>query len=167
MVEQSSMSRTSNTEELEEYFDLEGVDDEDEVRGNPFHPAQGVRPLDESVKIPLGKKSSSTKAPNYQAQTMSDIVSEREFLEKKIKPELQKIIKNLEIEERGKTEKSDPGECLTFFMEEKMLSELLGQSMANRPHGLLFLTLKLSMYIVKHVKSFSVLTLSENHQALF
>lgn len=52
-------------------------------------------------------------------------------------------------------------------MEEKMLSEILGQSMANRPHGLLFLTLKLSMYIIRHVKSFDVLTLSENHQALF
>ena len=39
--------------------------------------------------------------------------------------------------------------------------------MMNRPHGLLFLSLKFSMYIIKLVKTTDLLTLSENHQALF
>jgi len=34
---------------------------------------------------------------------MDDLVKEKNFLDKKIKPELQEIIKNIEIEERGKS----------------------------------------------------------------
>lgn len=59
------------------------------------------------------------------------------------------------------------GECLMFMIEEKMLSEIIGHSMANRPHGILFLTIKFAMYIIKVVKSHDILVLSENHQALF
>ena len=54
-----------------------------------------------------------------------------------------------------------------FFMEEKILSEIIGHAMANRPHGLLFLAIKFAMYIVKVIKSSDILVLSENHQALF
>jgi len=39
--------------------------------------------------------------------------------------------------------------------------------MTNRPHGLLFLSIKFSMYIIKVIKSTDILVLSENHQALF
>ena len=98
---------------------------------------------------------------------MTDLVKEQEFLEKKIKPELQEIIKCIEIEERKKTSESQIGECLNYFMEENMLSDIQGQSMANRPHGILFLDLKFSMYIIKVVKSQDVLIIKENHQALF
>ena len=48
-----------------------------------------------------------------------------------------------------------------------MLSDIIGSSMANRPHGILFLALKFSMYIIKVVKSQDVLIIKENHQALF
>ena len=55
---------------------------------------------------------------------MADRIKEKEFLEKKIKPELQEIIKNIEIEERNKGQRSEMGECVEFFIEEKMLSEI-------------------------------------------
>ena len=57
---------------------------------------------------------------------MADLVKEEEYLTKKIKPELQELIKNIEIEERSKTNRSQVGECVEYFMEEKMLSEILG-----------------------------------------
>jgi len=98
---------------------------------------------------------------------MNDVVRETEFLEKKLKPQLQEIIENIKIEERPRKPNSEPGECLQFFMEEKMLSEIQGMAMANRPHGLLFLALKFSMYILKLVKTTDLLILTENHQALF
>ena len=98
---------------------------------------------------------------------MQDVLKEQTFLEKKIKPELQEIIKQIEIEERNKTSESPIGECLNYFMEENMLSDIQGQSMTNRPHGILFLGLKFSMYIIKVVKSQDVLMIRENHQALF
>ena len=85
----------------------------------------------------------------------------------KIKPELQELIKNIEIEERGKEPQSDVGQCLEFFLEEKMFGEIIGQSMNNRPHGILFLSIKFCMFMIKVVKSADILVLSENHQALF
>lgn len=141
-------------------------DDSNEQVGNPLKPQGGTRVKD-AGSIDFYNRRDSKVSPNERSQTMDDLVKEKHFLDKKIRPELQEIIKNLEIEERGKTNKSEPGECLQYFMEEKMLSEILGLSMTNRPKGILFLTLKLTMYIIKHVKSFDVLTLSENHQALF
>ena len=48
-----------------------------------------------------------------------------------------------------------------------MMSLIQGHAMMNRPHGLLFLSLKFSMYIIKLVRTTDLLTLSENHQALF
>ena len=62
---------------------------------------------------------------------------------------------------------SDTGECVELFMEEKMLSEIIGAAMTNRPHGILFLAIKFSMYIIKVVKSCDVLVITENHQAIF
>ena len=76
---------------------------------------------------------------------------------------MQEIIKNIEIEERNKNAKSPVGECVEYFIEEKMLSEIQGTAMANRPHGLLWLSIKFSMYIIKVVKSTDILVLSENH----
>ena len=98
---------------------------------------------------------------------MADREKEEAFLADKLKPELQEMIKNIELEERGKSVLSDTGECVMFFMEEKMLSEIIGHAMTNRPHGLLFLVIKFTMYIIKVVKSSDILVLSENHQALF
>lgn len=57
---------------------------------------------------------------------MTDRIKEEEFLEKKIKPELQEIIKNIEAEERGKRHGSDMGECVMYFIEEKMLIDIQG-----------------------------------------
>jgi len=43
---------------------------------------------------------------------MNDVVRETEFLEKKLKPQLQEIIENIKIEERPRKPNSEPGECL-------------------------------------------------------
>ena len=49
----------------------------------------------------------SKMAPNSRGgQAMEDVEKERAFLEKKIKPELQEFIKNIEIEEYCKTSNS-------------------------------------------------------------
>ena len=94
---------------------------------------------------------------------MADRVKEEQFLNSKIKPELQEIIKNIEIEEKDKSNRSDIGECVMYFMEEQMLSHVMGLSLGNRPHGFLFLGLKFSMYIIKVVKSTDLLSLGPNH----
>ena len=100
---------------------------------------------------------------------MQDIVKEEEFLDKKIKPELQEIIKNIELEqkERRATGSYTDMEVIDFFIEENMLIEILGYSMGNRPKGLLYLTLKFLTYIIKIVKSADILAMRGNHEALF
>ena len=39
-------------------------------------------------------------------------------MKNKIKPELQEIIKQIELEEKFKTSESQMGECLQYFLEE-------------------------------------------------
>ena len=139
-------------DQFEEFFDVNAVDDVED----DFHKQSDF----------YNRRDSKTQ-PNQRTQCMADLVKEEEFLNNKLKPQLQELIENIKIEERSKGPKSAVGECVTYFMEEKILSEIQGMAMANRPHGLLFLAIKFSMYIVKLVKTTDLLVLSENHQALF
>ena len=58
-------------------------------------------------------------------------------------------------------------EVIDFFIEEKLLPEIIGYSLTNRPKGLLYLTLKFLTYIIKIVKSADILAMRGNHEALF
>lgn len=141
---------------MEEFFDLNAIDDVDDDN-----------PMSQQQKIDFYNRRDSKAHPNHRSQSMADKIKEEEFLNSKLKPALQEIIENIKIEERGRRANDEPGECVTYFMEEKMMSLIQGHAMMNRPHGLLFLSLKFSMYIIKLVKTTDLLTLSENHQALF
>lgn len=77
------------------------------------------------------------------------------------------MIKMIRIEEGKKTQKSPVGEAVEFFIDERIISELCGMATVNRPRGLLFLSLKFTMYIIKVVKSTDILALSDTHIAIF
>ena len=96
-----------------------------------------------------------------------ELKKERDYLNAHIKPHLQTVISMIEIEEREKKKmKSAMGECVEYLLQENMIQVLCGLARSDRPKGLLNLSLKFIMYIMRNVKSTEILNYGPNHAAL-
>lgn len=86
--------------EMEEFFEVNAEDDGDGEVNNV------------AGSIDFYKRRDSKTTPNSRKQSMNDKMKEEYYLDKKIKPELQEIIKQIELEEKHKNSDSEIGECL-------------------------------------------------------
>ena len=98
---------------------------------------------------------------------MHSLMKEKNYLTQKVKPQLQQIIAAIEVEEKGKKKDHAIGECVEYFIKEKMLSEILGLALSNRPTGVLFVAIKLTTFLIKVVNSTDILHHADAHGALY
>ena len=100
-------------------------------------------------------------------RSAAELAKERAYLDEHIKPHLQRIIGGIEVEERGKKKMhSAMGECVEYLLQENMVQVLCGLARSDRPKGLLNLSLKFIMYLMRNVKSTEILNYGPNHAAL-
>lgn len=73
----------------------------------------------------------------------------------------------IQLEERHKNADSGMGELVEYMIHEGMVQVVCGYGKMDRPKGMLALSLKFLIYVMRHVKSVQIFNQRHTHMALF